>query len=141
MLARANHFGGLITLFVLQLVINAGTVALIVAGDVAADIATSDAGQRSGIIERLAVSDWLLVGSTIVPSVFIILAVAKLPRSRLTALRLFQRGVLLSILFTEVFMFYRNQAAALAVLGFNLFSWACINVVVTATLRHKASPG
>jgi hypothetical protein len=28
---------------------------------------------------------------------------------------------LLSILFTEVFMFYRNQAAALVVLAFNLF--------------------
>lgn len=58
-----------------------------------------------------------------------------LPRSRVTALRFFHRGVLLSILFTEVFMFYRNQPGALAVLAFNLFSWACVNVVLTATLR------
>ena len=58
-------------------------------------------------------------------------------RSRVTALRFFHRGVLLSILFTEVFMFYRNQAAALAVLAFNLFSWACVNVVLTATLRGR----
>ena len=137
--ARANHFGGLVTLFVLQLVINAGTVALIVARDVAAGIAAAGAGQRNGIIERLAVSDWLLVGSTIIPSVFVILAVATLPRSRLAALRLFHRGVLLSILFTEVFMFYRDQAAALAVLSLNLFSLGCVNVVLTATLRHPQS--
>ena len=51
------------------------------------------------------------------------------------ALRLFHRGVLLSILFTEVFMFYRNQTAALVVLAFNLFSWACINVVLTHESR------
>src|SRR5205823_9645624 len=101
--------------------------------------AAADAAQRKGMIGEIAVSDWLLVGSTIIPSVFVILAVATLPRSRMTALRLFHRGVLLSILFTEVFMFYRNQAAALAVLAFNLFSWGCVNVVVTATLRHQQS--
>jgi hypothetical protein len=47
--------------------------------------------------------------------------------------------VLLSILFTQVFMFYRFQATALAVLAFNLFSWACVNVVLTATLRGRES--
>ncbi len=140
-LARADHFGGIVTLFVLQLVINAGTVALIVARDVAAAIATSTEGQRIGMIERLAVSDWLLIASTVIPSIFVILAVATLPRSRLTALRFFHRGVMLSILFTEVFLFYRNQGAALAVLAFNLFSWACVNVVLTATLRQQAIAG
>jgi hypothetical protein len=137
--ARANHLGGVVSLFILQLVINAGTVALIVARDVATGIATSDVGQRTGMIERLAVSDWLLVASTIIPSIFVVLAVATLARSRLAALRFFHRGVLLSILFTEVFMFYRNQGAALAVLAFNLFSWACVNVVLRATLRHEAA--
>ena len=137
--ARANHFGGLVTLFVVQLVVNAGTVALIVGRDVSAAIAAADAGQPNGMIGRVAVHDWLLIGSTIIPSAFVILAVVTLPRSRVTALRLFHRGVLLSILFTEVFMFYRNQAAALAVLAFNLFSWACVNVVLTATLRSDSS--
>jgi len=137
--ARANHFGGLVTLFVLQLVVNAGTVALIVGRDVSAAIASSNAGQPNGMLARVAVHDWLLIGSTIIPSAFVILAVVILPRSRVTALRLFHRGVLLSILFTEVFMFYRNQAAALAVLAFNLFSWACVNVVLRATLRSESS--
>lgn len=137
--ARANHFGGLVTLFILQLVINAGTVALIVARDISAGIAASGAGQRNGMIGEIATSDWLLIGSTIIPSIFVILAVVTLPRSRVTALRFFHRGVLLSILFTEVFMFYRNQAAALVVLAFNLFSWACVNVVLTATLRGRST--
>ena len=137
--ARANHFGGLVTLFILQLVINAGTVALIVARDISAGIAVSGAGQGNGMIGEIAVSDWLLIGSTIIPSIFVIVAVVTLPRSRVTALRFFHRGVLLSILFTEVFMFYRNQAAALLVLAFNLFSWACVNVVLTATLRGRST--
>ncbi|HEY8852393.1 MAG TPA: hypothetical protein VIM36_09450, partial [Gemmatimonadaceae bacterium] len=77
--------------------------------------------------------------SPIIPSVFVILAAVTLPRSRVTALRFFHRGVLLSILFTEVFMFYRNQVAALLVLAFNLFSWACVNVVLTATLRGRST--
>jgi len=137
--ARANHFGGLVTLFILQLVINAGTVALIVARDISTGIAASGAGQRNGMIGEIAVSNWLLIGSTIIPSIFVIVAVVTLPRSRVTALRFFHRGVLLSILFTEVFMFYRNQPAALVVLAFNLFSWACVNVVLTATLRGRST--
>ena len=131
-LARANHFGGLITLFVLQLTINAGTVALIIARDLSAT-----GVETSGSIRNLPVSAWLLIVATIIPSIFVLLAVSTLPRSRLSALRFFHRGVLLSILFTEVFMFYQHQAAALAVLAFNLFSWACVNIVLTTTLRGE----
>jgi hypothetical protein len=122
-LARANRFGGLITLFVLQLAVNAGTVALIVARD-----------------GNLATSDWLLIVSTLVPAIFVGVAVFALHRSRMTALHSFHRAVLLSICFTEVFMFYRNQAAALAVLVFNLFSWACSNVVITRESRAGHGP-
>jgi hypothetical protein len=137
-LARANRFGGLITLFILQLAINAGTVALIVARDFFAGIAAAVSGQRSGLIGLLPTSDWLLIASTLIPAAFVVVAISTLRRSRITALRLFHRGVLLSILFTEVFMFYRNQTAALVVLAFNLFSWACINVVLTHESRSGA---
>lgn len=130
---RANHFGGLITLFVLQLAINAGTVVLLALRDLSADIV------GTGGVSALPVSDWLLIVATVIPTVFVILAVVTLTRSRLSALRLFHRGVLLSILFTQVFMFYRHQGAALAVLAFNLFSWTCVNVVLTATLRGRTS--
>ena len=167
------------TLFVLQLAVNAGTVAMIVAGNLSAGIVAEASGQRGGMTGFLPVSDWLLLGSTLIPSVFVVIAVFALRHSRMRALRLFHRAVLLSILFTEVFMFYRNQAAALVVLAlnfywithqqfqpcigelkacfrprcvyldidmalnggvlaFNLFSWACINVVLTRESRVGA---
>lgn len=53
----------------------------------------------------------------------------------MAALHFCHRAVLLSICFTEVFMFYRNQVAALLVLAFNLFSWALINVAITKESR------
>jgi hypothetical protein len=138
-LARANQFGGLITLFVLQLAINAGTVLLIVMGQLSEGIVAEASGQRSGLIGLLPTSDWLLIVSTLIPSVFVVVAIVVLRRSRMTALLFFHRAVLLSILFTEVFMFYRNQVAALLVLAFNLFAWACVNVVITRESR-VASP-
>ncbi len=136
-LARSNRFGGLITLFVLQLVVNAGTVALIVAGNLSAGIVAEASGQRSGALGLLPISDWLLILSTLIPSIFVVTAVIALRRSRMTALHFFHRAVLLSICFTEVFVFYRNQAAALLVLAFNLFSLACVNVVITRETRNR----
>jgi hypothetical protein len=136
-LARSNRFGGLITLFVLQLVVNAGTVALIVAGNLSAGIVAEASGQRSGALGLLPISDWLLMLSTLIPSIFVVFAVIALRRSRMTGLHSFHRAVLLSICFTEVFVFYRNQAAALLVLAFNLFSLACVNVVITRETRNR----
>ncbi|HEY8831840.1 MAG TPA: hypothetical protein VIM21_04970 [Gemmatimonadaceae bacterium] len=134
--ARSDRFGGLITLFVLQLAINAGAVALIVGRDMAARIA-ADVSPRGGTVALLTTSDWLLLVSTLIPSIFVVVAVLWIRRSRMTALRSFHRAVLLSICFTEVFMFYRNQAAALLVLAFNLFAWACVNVVLTRETQNR----
>jgi hypothetical protein len=134
-LARSDRFGGLITLFALQLVVNAGTVAWIVAGDLAAGIAAVPSGKKGAAIGILPISDWLLIVSTLIPAILVVIAVYALRQSRMTALRLFHRGVLLSILFTEVFMFYRNQGAALVVLAFNLFAWAFVNVAITRESR------
>lgn len=138
-LARSSRFGGLVTLFVLQLVVNAGTVALIVAGDLSAGLVAEASGQRGGIPGFLPMSAWLLLGATLIPSIFVVIAVIALPRSRMTALRFFHRAVLLSICFTEVFMFYRNQAAALLVLAFNLFSLACVSVAITRETRTQGT--
>ena len=134
-LARANRFGGLVTLFVLQLVINAGMAAFIVARDLASWIGANTAGAPAGRSGILPISDWLLIVSTIIPAIFVGIAVFSLGRSRLVALRSFHRAVLLSICFTEVFMFYRNQGAALVILAFNLFSWACVNVALSQESR------
>jgi hypothetical protein len=134
-LARADRFGGLVTLFVLQLVVNAGTVAFIVARAWSAEAVANASDQQGGTFVSIPISDVLLIVSTIIPSVLVVFAVFALRRSRIKALYLFRRAVLLSILFTEVFMFYRNQAAALVVLAFNLFAWAFVNVAITRESR------
>jgi hypothetical protein len=134
-LARADRFGGLVTLFVLQLVVNAGMVAFIVARAWSAEAVANASGQQGGTFAIIPMSDVLLIVSTLVPSVLAVIAVFALRRSRMRGLHLFRRAVLLSILFTEVFMFYRNQAAALVVLAFNLFAWACVNVAITRESR------
>jgi hypothetical protein len=136
-LARSNHFGRLVTLFVLQLAVTAGTVALIVARDLSARIAAEVSGQRVAIMDFVPISDWVLLVTTLIPAIVVVIAIVALRRSRMAALLFFHRGVLLSICFTEVFMFYRNQVAALLVLAFNLFSWACVNVVLTRESRNR----
>jgi hypothetical protein len=137
-LARSDRFGGLITLFVLQLAVNAGTVAFIVVRAWSAE-AVAHANDRTATFAFIPISDVLLIISAFVPSILVVIAVFALRRSRMTALRFFHRGVLLSILFTEVFMFYRNQGAALVVLAFNLFAWACVNVAITRESRAGGS--
>lgn len=135
--ARSDRFGGLVTLLILQLAINAGSVAMIVVRDLSAGIVAS--GQRAGIMELLPVSDWLLIVATLIPSIFVLVAVITLPRSRMTALRFFHRAILLSICFTEVFLFYRNQGAALLVLAFNLFSLGCVSVAISRETRTRTA--
>jgi hypothetical protein len=135
--ARSDRFGGLVTLLVLQLAINAGTAALIVVRDLSAGIIARGPGGQAGIMDFLPVSDWLLLIATLIPSMFVVIAVITLPRSRMTALRFFHRAVLLSICFTEVFLFYRNQGAALLVLAFNLFSLACVSVAIGRETRTR----
>ncbi len=134
-IARADRFGGLVTLFVLQLVVNAGTVAFIVARAWSAEAVASASSQQGGTFVIIPISDVLLIVSTLVPSVLVVIAVFALRRSRIKGLYLFRRAVLLSILFTEVFMFYRNQGAALVVLALNLFAWAFVNVAITRESR------
>ncbi len=134
-IARADRFGGLVTLLALQLVVNAGTVAFIVARAWSAEAVANASGQQGGTFVIIPISDVLLIVSTLVPSVLVVIAVFALRRSRIKALYLFRRAVLLSILFTEVFMFYRNQGAALVVLALNLFAWAFVNVAITRESR------
>src|ERR671937_242206 len=49
-----------------------------------------------------------------------VLGVARLPRSRLAAYRWFERSVLVSVLFTQVLMFWQAQLAALSGLAVDL---------------------
>jgi hypothetical protein len=60
-----------------------------------------------------------LVASS-VSLVFVLLGVTRLPRSRLDAYRWFERGVLVSVLITQVLIFWQDQLAALGGLLWDL---------------------
>lgn len=55
-----------------------------------------------------------------ISAVLIITGIVFTPRSRLTAYRMYQRGILVSILLTQVFAFYEYQFFALIALFFNI---------------------
>lgn len=58
--------------------------------------------------------------SSILSGIFVLLGVYMIRKSRLSAYRMFERSVLVSILLTYVFIFYKEQFAALMGLSFNL---------------------
>ncbi|CAN5887790.1 hypothetical protein BH24GEM1_BH24GEM1_20770 [soil metagenome] len=71
-------------------------------------------------IDDYALPEWLQLGSSLLSALFVGAGIVALRRSRQSALRLFQRSILISVFVTQVFMFYRSQWDALVVLAFNL---------------------
>lgn len=68
----------------------------------------------------LSFSDWGQVISAAVSGLFALFGLTQLHSSRLRAYLFFKRGVLISIFFTQVFLFYIDQLAALLGLGLSL---------------------
>jgi hypothetical protein len=71
-------------------------------------------------IDDYALPEWLQLGSSLLSAAFVAGGILALRLSRASALRLFQRSILISVFVTQVFMFYRSQWEALVVLAFNL---------------------
>jgi hypothetical protein len=71
-------------------------------------------------IDGYALAEWLQLGSSLVSAALVACGIVALRRSRQTALKNFERSILVSVFVTQVFMFYRAQWQALTVLGFNL---------------------
>jgi hypothetical protein len=65
-----------------------------------------------------------------VSGVFVLIGVLRMRRSRLEALRMFERAVLASILMVQVFVFYRDQFTALFSLAFNLLLLAALRILI-----------
>lgn len=83
-------------------------------------------GDREGGIVDVA-----LLGSSIVTALFVAAGVWRLRRSRLASYRMFHRSILVTILFGQIFLFYRDQWAALFGLGFNLLLFAALRFMIT----------
>jgi hypothetical protein len=63
-----------------------------------------------------------------VPAVLVLIGVARMPRSRMAAYRMFHAAVLVNIFVTQFFAFYHDQFAAVTGL--------LANIIVLATLRY-----
>lgn len=67
-----------------------------------------------------AMAEWLQLASSLVSAGYVARGIIALRLSRASALRSFERSVLVSVFVTQVFMFYNAQLLAVAVLAFNL---------------------
>ena len=73
----------------------------------------------------------LLIGASLLQAVFVSLGLVKLKNSRLDAFRMFQRSILVSILFSQVLLFYRDQWSGLIGLGFNVLLFAALRFMIS----------
>jgi hypothetical protein len=69
-------------------------------------------------------------GAEGIAALFVALGIWRLVRSRLDALRMFQRSVLVSIFLSQVFAFYRDEWAALIGLGFNVALFVALQFAI-----------
>lgn len=68
--------------------------------------------------------------SSALSGVFVFLGIYYIRKSRLAAYRMFERSVLVSILLTYVFIFYKEQFAALAGLTFNILILIGLRIMI-----------
>src|SRR5690606_16463364 len=82
-------------------------------------------------LPQLTWTEWGDFVFSVLPALFVIVGIVRLPDSRLAAYQWFRRAVLVLILITQVFAFYRDQL--LAVLG--LFANILVLVTLHAVIR------
>jgi hypothetical protein len=89
------------------------------------------AGQFVRRVSDLSFIDWAELASSWLSGLFVLWGIVRIRRSRLSAFRMLERSVLISIFLTQVFTFYKEQFFALL----SLF----INILVLVTLRFMIS--
>ena len=117
---RPAFWRALVLFFVAQVVVKLVHVGILVLYPEAGGSLAARLAFMSRRIDDYALPEWLQLGSSLLSALFVGAGILALRRSRQSALRLFQRSILISVFVTQVFMFYRSQWEALAVLGFNL---------------------
>ncbi|MBF8266700.1 MAG: putative rane protein [Dehalococcoidia bacterium] len=119
--------GGLITWFALQGIAQTFTV-----GELQFDIL--NAGYRSSEQTVVAAA---LAGSSFLHGVLVVVGILHWRASHLQAYRWFERAMLVSILVTQVFIFYDSELAALTGLAINLLVIAALRFMIH---REEALP-
>jgi hypothetical protein len=88
--------------------------------------------------------DDLYLAATGLSGVFVLAGIVRLKFHRLQALRLFRLSITVSLLFTQVFLFYRNELAAMGGLLVDLATYAALNTMIDLDKRaegHSAESG
>jgi hypothetical protein len=83
-------------------------------------------------------AEWASVLSSLVAGTLIVVGAIRLPRSRVDALRWFDRGLLVEILVTQVFVFEQRQLAGLIGLVWTIAVWLLVRSAMRAE-RERAS--
>jgi hypothetical protein len=76
--------------------------------------------------------EWATVVSTLAAGVLIVIGAVRLPRSRVSALGWFERGLLVEILVTQVFVFQQRQLAGLLGLAWTIVVWLLVRSAMKA---------
>ena len=76
--------------------------------------------------------EWATVASTLAAGVLILIGAFMLPRSRLSALQWFERGLLVEILVTQVFVFQQHQLGGLLGLVWTIVVWLLVRSAIRA---------
>lgn len=87
----------------------------------------------STFLERESRTSWvddLYLGATVLSGLFVLAGIVRLKFHRLQALRLFRLSITVSLLFTQVFLFYRNELAAMGGLLVDLATYAALNTMI-----------
>lgn len=108
--------------------------ALLALAGVAAVVAASGGPGDAGVVVLAQ------FGSTVGGAILIGVGVLNLPSSRIEAYRWFTRGILVWILITQVFVFYRSQLAGLGGLAIDLVAYAALRLAISEERTHTADP-
>lgn len=100
-----------------------------------ASIVSVVTGNDSGSVVQISVVERV---ASAVSTLFIVLGVLNLRRSRLTAYRWFLRSELVSILVTHVFMFYYSELAALGGLFVHLMVYFALRLLIAGETKASA---
>jgi len=133
-IASSRYFAaGITVFFLLQLVVTLGYVAIITLfiGFGKERIMNMKALENITLrFDGLTFIDEARIFSSLLSGLFVILGVYYIRKSRLLSLRMFEWSVLVSILLTYVFIFYKEQFAALAGLSFNLLIFVGLRIMI-----------
>ena len=84
----------------------------------------------SGRMETLDFVDWARLASSLVSGCLVFAGVVLIRKSRLAAFKMFERSIMVSIFFTQVFVFYEEQFGALVGLFIDLMILVALRFVI-----------